>query len=172
MFTPQLFRSLARSPVSWTCRKCLLQMRLRKFIAPRQGFRSTQNTPRASRSGGKILFAASGGTAAIGAGILSIGDDAKHFYTAAERTGRVMTTLAICINEYETSRHSSNELLTILMQLSHHARQEGEGRRSKRFTVEGLPSTMRGPNTTSSGEERFHLHKTRTAFEQLDISPS
>ena len=47
------------------------------------------------------MLAASGGAAAAGAGVLSIGDDAKHYYTAAERTGRVVTALIICINEYD-----------------------------------------------------------------------
>ncbi|KAI9652740.1 MAG: hypothetical protein M1821_007814 [Bathelium mastoideum] len=50
-----------------------------------------------------MLLAASGGTVAAGAGVMSISEDAKHYYTAAERTGRVITALAVCINDYRVT---------------------------------------------------------------------
>ncbi len=31
--------------------------------------------------------------------LLSVGDDVKHGYGAVERTGRVASTLVLCINE-------------------------------------------------------------------------
>ena len=44
-----------------------------------------------------VLF---GGTAlAAGGGSFYLADDAKHYYEAAERSGRVATTLYACINE-------------------------------------------------------------------------
>jgi len=43
-----------------------------------------------------IAAAATGG---IGATALAFGDDVKHAYEAMERTGRVISTLAVCINE-------------------------------------------------------------------------
>lgn len=47
----------------------------------------------------KVLLATAGGT--LGAGtILAFSDDIKHGYNAAQRTGRVMTTLALCMNEW------------------------------------------------------------------------
>ena len=46
------------------------------------------------------MIAAAGGAA--GAGALAFTDDLKHGYHAMERTGRVMGTLAVCINEYVT----------------------------------------------------------------------
>lgn len=45
-----------------------------------------------------ILLAATGG--ALGAGAFAFTDDVKHGYAAAERTGRVVSTLAVCMNEW------------------------------------------------------------------------
>jgi hypothetical protein len=44
-----------------------------------------------------IRIAAAGGT--LGGSLLFFTDEIKYGYDAAERTGRVMTTLAVCINE-------------------------------------------------------------------------
>ena len=44
-----------------------------------------------------MLAAAAGST---GLGALAFTDEFKHGYKALERTGRVMGTLAVCINEY------------------------------------------------------------------------
>lgn len=44
-----------------------------------------------------MLLAAGGGT--LGAGAFAFSDDVKHGYAAVERTGRVMSTLAVCMNE-------------------------------------------------------------------------
>lgn len=48
-----------------------------------------------------IRLAAAGGTVAVT--VFAFWDDIKHTYVAAARTGRVVTTLAICINEYDLS---------------------------------------------------------------------
>ena len=55
---------------------------------------------RATRPKGKrILYASAGGTAALGLGALAFTDDFRHGYEAVERTGRVVATLFVCINE-------------------------------------------------------------------------
>ena len=46
----------------------------------------------------RVVLAAAGGALALSA--LPFGVDAKHVYGAVERTGRVVSTLAVCINEY------------------------------------------------------------------------
>lgn len=46
-----------------------------------------------------MYWAAAGGSA--GASLLFFGDDIRHGWLAAERTGRVVSTLAVCINEYD-----------------------------------------------------------------------
>ena len=43
-----------------------------------------------------LLATAGGGAAAM---LLAVGDDVKHGYGAVERTGRVASTLVLCINE-------------------------------------------------------------------------
>ena len=44
-----------------------------------------------------MLVAAAGG--ALGVTAVAFTDDVRHAYEAAERTGRVVSTLAVCINE-------------------------------------------------------------------------
>lgn len=44
-----------------------------------------------------IRLAAAGGT--LGASVLFFTDEIKHGYAAAERTSRVISTLAVCMNE-------------------------------------------------------------------------
>jgi aarF domain-containing kinase len=46
-----------------------------------------------------ILAATTGG--ALGAAAVTFADDVKHGYEAAERTGRVVSTLFVNINEYD-----------------------------------------------------------------------
>ena len=44
-----------------------------------------------------MLLATGGGT--LGAAAFAFSDDVKHGYAAAARTGRVVSTLAVCMNE-------------------------------------------------------------------------
>jgi aarF domain-containing kinase len=46
---------------------------------------------------GRVLLAATTGT--LGFTALAFADDIKHSYKAVERTGRVVGTLFVCINE-------------------------------------------------------------------------
>ncbi|KAI9752605.1 MAG: hypothetical protein M4579_005553 [Chaenotheca gracillima] len=48
-----------------------------------------------------VVLAASGGT--LGAGALAFGDEIKHGYVAVERSGRVVSTLFVCINDYRVT---------------------------------------------------------------------
>lgn len=52
-----------------------------------------------------VTYAAAG-VGTVGAGALFFTDEIKHGYAAAERTGRVVSTLAVCINEYDFSTGS------------------------------------------------------------------
>ncbi|KAL9097325.1 MAG: hypothetical protein Q9165_000752 [Trypethelium subeluteriae] len=105
MFESKTFSPLIWGNAPWTCRRCLLQRQFRNFPNRQRGLTTGPNTLRSAPKRRRLLLAASGGAAAAatGAGLLSIGDDAKHYYTAAERTGRVITTLAICINDYRVT---------------------------------------------------------------------
>jgi aarF domain-containing kinase len=49
------------------------------------------------RRKGRVVLAAAGG--ALGVTAVAFTDDVKHAYGAIERSGRVASTLAVCINE-------------------------------------------------------------------------
>src|SRR3954462_10129309 len=83
-------------PKSWTCRRCILQA---EGGARRFGTKSKSRSIPKEKRKGRILFAAAGGTG-VAALAVGFGDDVKHAYGSVERTGRVASTLAVCINEY------------------------------------------------------------------------
>jgi aarF domain-containing kinase len=56
-----------------------------------------------------VLLTAAGGTLAAAVGI-GIADDVKHAYSAARRTGRVVGTLAVCINDYRITLEYTRRL--------------------------------------------------------------
>lgn len=85
---------------SWTCLRCLQRWRASRHCALRINRFTSRTTevriPKSSRR--TLLLAAVGGTA--GASVMvGLSDDLKHGYTAARRSGRVLTTLLVCINE-------------------------------------------------------------------------
>jgi aarF domain-containing kinase len=93
---------------TWTCRQCLSQARGTKpwngtGTGIRRGFATKNqynyaNAGRSRRSPNRrVLLAAA--TVALGATAAAFTDDVKHAYNAVERTGRVVSTLAVCINE-------------------------------------------------------------------------
>ncbi|KAK2813160.1 hypothetical protein FQN50_000837 [Emmonsiellopsis sp. PD_5] len=108
----------------WTCHQCLLQHRqpqIRPLPQQRAGY-STTTTGRFLRSGNNsgngngngrkrprraLQFAAAGGT--VGAVLLAFSDDASHVYSAAERTGRVVGTLGVCINDYRKTLNRDSD---------------------------------------------------------------
>jgi len=53
-----------------------------------------------------VLLYASSSTAAVGAATLAFSDEIKSGLESAERTGRVATALAVCINDYRTTLNS------------------------------------------------------------------
>jgi len=52
-----------------------------------------------------VALAAASGT--LGASVALFTDDVKHGYMAVERSGRVLTTLAVCMNEWVSTPISS-----------------------------------------------------------------
>lgn len=98
----QVLRSTPRTRTNWnwTCRQCCAKEKTVKEGA--RGYANRAGSGNANhgkrKSNGKVLFAAASG-GALGASTLAFGDDIKHAYGAAERSGRVASTLAVCINE-------------------------------------------------------------------------
>ncbi|KAI9731763.1 MAG: hypothetical protein M1834_004552 [Cirrosporium novae-zelandiae] len=95
--------ALFAQPTGWTCRQCRFQQLVktasRRLTHTGPGYR-TSRTTRQSR---QIALAASTGTLGLGAGVLAFGDDIKSGYEGAERTGRVLAALAMCINDYRVT---------------------------------------------------------------------
>jgi aarF domain-containing kinase len=87
---------IGRVATPWTCRRCALQARGGETLKQIKGYATRVKRPRPQRKA-RVLLAATGG--AMGAGALAFTDDLKHAYKAAERSGRVASTLFVCINE-------------------------------------------------------------------------
>ncbi|KAH8671187.1 ubiquinone biosynthesis protein [Xylariales sp. PMI_506] len=96
----------------WTCSTCRHSQStaLAKTTIPRSPSRrfgtgssrgGSGRIPPPPKRRGVILTAAAAGGA--GVGVLAFTDDIKYGYDAAERTGRVASALAICINDYRTT---------------------------------------------------------------------
>lgn len=92
-------------PRSWTCSTCRGQP-----VSVHTGWRQFHSARRPSRGGGgrrgrsrRALLLAATGAAGVATTTLAFTDDIKNSYEAAERTGRVVAALAICINDYRTT---------------------------------------------------------------------
>ena len=79
----------------WTCRRCEQQSQR----APRPFHQYSSRYDRLPRPNKprRVILAATTGT--LGVAALAFSDDIKHSYKAVERTGRVVGTLFVCINE-------------------------------------------------------------------------
>ncbi|OAL36927.1 hypothetical protein AYO20_03696 [Fonsecaea nubica] len=97
--------AFVRGRATWTCPRCKnLQ---KSFDKPRRGFNSYGRPIKVVRPRRVVYWAAAGGSA--GTGLLLFGDDIKHGWLAAERTGRVVTTLAACINDYRVTLNEQHD---------------------------------------------------------------
>ncbi|KAI1501813.1 ABC1 family-domain-containing protein [Biscogniauxia marginata] len=93
----------------WTCINCRAQLLTRakpirgpfprRYATGSSGYsRRIPNPPRT-----KVVILTATATGATTAGALAFTDEIKQGYDTAERTGRVGTALAVCINDYRTS---------------------------------------------------------------------
>ncbi|RVX70268.1 hypothetical protein B0A52_05601 [Exophiala mesophila] len=92
--------SLFRGRATWTCSRCKLG-RSTPFDPPRRPLSSHGRPVRIVRPRKAVYWAAAG--SGLGASVLFFGDDIKHGWRAAERTGRVVTALAVNINDYRVT---------------------------------------------------------------------
>jgi hypothetical protein len=84
----------------WTCRSCVQKKVPSPPIPNWRGTYATQAAKQIARPKKKrriLVATASGGT--VLAGVFALNDDARHIAGAAQRTGRVVSTLFVCINE-------------------------------------------------------------------------
>ncbi|KAL4878591.1 ABC1 family-domain-containing protein [Aspergillus karnatakaensis] len=71
-------------------------------LAAPEGTAGGQGKQSDARPGNRwIKYGVAGGIIVVGA--VAFSDDVKHYYRAAERTGRVVGTLAVCINDYRVT---------------------------------------------------------------------
>ncbi|KAK0636163.1 ABC1 family-domain-containing protein [Bombardia bombarda] len=102
-------KRLTSTSPGWTCAKCRNQLLprptfLRTPVSRQYGTsRPPFANPKPSRPRRRAALLAATGTAATVGGLLAVGDDVKHVYNAAERTGRVALALVVCINDYRTT---------------------------------------------------------------------
>ncbi|KAH8821134.1 ABC1 family protein-like protein [Xylogone sp. PMI_703] len=112
MRASRIVSSLRQIP-PWTCSRCKLQSQggfpirtlrqaVRYSTTPTKHIRQSNQKIR-----GGILLAATGGALVIGG--LAFTDDLKHAYRATERTGRVITALAVCINDYRVTLNENEK---------------------------------------------------------------
>lgn len=96
----------------WTCRRCTLQAQGQLKIARQiKGYATkAHKAPKPKKRTGVILAAAGG---ALGVTAVTFTDDIKHTYKAVERSGRVASTLAVCINEYVCQKSACGTSLTL-----------------------------------------------------------
>jgi aarF domain-containing kinase len=57
-----------------------------------------------------LLVSSGGAAAATGASVLAFKDDVKKSYEAAERSGRVVATLTVCVNDYRTTLNARDKV--------------------------------------------------------------
>ncbi|KAK4151462.1 ABC1 family-domain-containing protein [Chaetomidium leptoderma] len=115
-FSSLVARRLAPAP-AWTCARCRIQLPRPAFprgpiarqygSVPRPSFTTPKPKPKPRRRAAVLLATAGGGAAAM---LLSVGDDVKSGYEAMERTGRVASTLVLCINDYRTTLNQRDKL--------------------------------------------------------------
>jgi aarF domain-containing kinase len=99
------FSRTVSAATSWTCRRCLTQLpwtgararQIRGFAERRNAYGNGNGYSERPRRKGRVVLAAAGG--ALGVTAVAFTDDVKHAYGAIERSGRVASTLAVCINE-------------------------------------------------------------------------
>ncbi|KAK3296804.1 ABC1 family-domain-containing protein [Chaetomium fimeti] len=107
-----------RLGAGWTCARCRSQVPRpttgnfpRAPIPRRYGTAGpsfgTSPKPKSRRRTAVLLATAGGGAAAM---MLSVGDDVKNTYEAMERSGRVASTLVLCINDYRTTLNQRDKL--------------------------------------------------------------
>jgi aarF domain-containing kinase len=91
-------RALFGGPVPWTCAQCANKTPPSAFKRAFGGAREVKVIHK--KKPVRAVYLAAAGVAGAGAGALAFSDNIKHGYEAAERSGRVVSCLAVNMNEY------------------------------------------------------------------------
>jgi aarF domain-containing kinase len=97
-------------PPSWVCRTCLRRPIFSRLARPQTALRRTYSglkdaAPKQKpRRGRRILLVSVTATTVFAAAVVA-SDEGRHFASAAQRTARVVSTLALCAMECVTTIH-------------------------------------------------------------------
>ncbi|TVY51322.1 ABC1 family protein MCP2-like [Lachnellula cervina] len=100
----------------WTCRQCR-DLGLRRAPPKQHTQQRTYSSGKSSNYGyerpptrrkRQVLLAVAA-TGTVGVTALAFGDDVRHAVQGMERTGRVITTLAVCVNDYRTTLNQNEK---------------------------------------------------------------
>ncbi|CZT13065.1 hypothetical protein WAI453_005878 [Rhynchosporium graminicola] len=103
---------------AWTCRRCLSQNKSARVGNQFRGYAKKSHSPntgsdkaytnngRIRRKGKVLAVVAFGG---VGLTTLGFADQVGHAYGAVERSGRVASTLAVCINDYRVTLNQNEK---------------------------------------------------------------
>ncbi|CZS90559.1 related to bacterial aminoglycoside acetyltransferase regulators [Rhynchosporium agropyri] len=103
---------------AWTCRRCLSQNKSARVANQFRGYAKKSHSPNAGsgkaytnngriRRKGKVLAVVAFG--GVGLTTLGFADQVGHAYGAVERSGRVASTLAVCINDYRVTLNQNEK---------------------------------------------------------------
>ncbi|KAG9243998.1 ABC1 family protein-like protein [Calycina marina] len=100
-------------PSLWTCSSYIRQsstpLRAIRNTARKRGY-GTRSRIFRPKSKGKIIVAAMGAAVSVGTLAVGFGDDVRHAYEAAERSGRVASTLFVNINDYRVTLNANENI--------------------------------------------------------------
>jgi len=99
------FGSAIKQANPWTCRQCLRQSQ--RTTRPLRQYSTKSRRVPLPKKKGRIFLATATGT--LGVTALAFSEDLKHSYKAVERTGRVVGTLAVCINDYRVTLNQNEK---------------------------------------------------------------
>ncbi|KAB8301098.1 hypothetical protein EYC80_003009 [Monilinia laxa] len=109
-------RSRPSTTIPWTCGRCT-QRGSRTSLVHNAGYSTGKrggngygykNGYQHSGKGNKVIMASAvGGVAVTG---LAFTDDVRHAYEAVERSGRVVSTLFVCINDYRVTLNHNEKI--------------------------------------------------------------
>ncbi|KAF2466980.1 ABC1-domain-containing protein [Lindgomyces ingoldianus] len=111
-----LFSPFLRRSAPWTCRACLR----RQALSPQRNAFSTKLPKPIVRSKRRRRLLLATGGLGITTAAVTLNDDAKHVFTAIQRSSRVVSTLFININDYRrTLQRDSEEGYSDLLKACH-----------------------------------------------------
>ncbi|KAF2155587.1 ubiquinone biosynthesis protein [Myriangium duriaei CBS 260.36] len=116
------FPGITRDFLGGLVRPRASQFRPRDSSGPARRYATEPAANQKSSTRSKRFLYTAGGLLVVGAAAVSLSDQARHLYRGAQRSGRVVTTLYLCIQDYRTvlnSPHDDPEHYNALLKACH-----------------------------------------------------